>query len=160
MDLARKGAQEMWKKIKSTVSKAECYQLLGNHDIRPMKSVIEKYPEIELFIDFSKWFQFDGVTSCMDIRQELKIDGINYIHGYRGKLGEHMEYMRQPVICGHTHRAGVVFKNYGDQILFEMNVGYIGDPESKALSYTAQKHSHSTHAVGLINENGPQVIIL
>lgn len=68
--------------------------------------------------------------------------------------------MRRPVVCGHSHRAGLFFKNYGDATLFEMNAGYLGDPESKALSYTPQKHTHWTHAFSVIDEHGPRVITL
>ncbi len=160
MNLARKGAQDMWKQIQSKVKNTECYQILGNHDSRPMKRILEQYPEIEMFVDFEKWFTFDGVNTQMDIRKELILDGIAYIHGHKSRLGEHMEFMRRSVVCGHSHRPGIDYKNYGDQVLFEMNVGYLGDPEAKALSYTAQKHTHWSHGVGLINENGPQFIML
>lgn len=160
MDLARAGAREMWKKIRMSVPKAEMYQILGNHDIRPMKRILERYPEGELFLDFEKWFLFDGVQAEMDTRKELILDGIAYIHGHGSKLGQHMEYMRRSVIHGHTHRAGIVYKNYGDTILFEADAGFVGDMESKALSYTPQKYTHSTHTILQINQFGPQIIIL
>ncbi|NDD53352.1 hypothetical protein EBZ39_05680 [bacterium] len=156
----RKIVDKMWKDIQKAAPKAECFQILGNHDQRPMKRILEAYPEAELFMDFSKWFTFDGVITEFDIRKELILDGIAYLHGYKSRLGEHMEFMRRPVICGHTHRAGLVYKNFGDQILFEMNVGFLGDPESKALSYTAQRHTHWTHAFGVIDEHGPRVVML
>lgn len=158
MTLARKGAQEMWRTIQTLSPGVECHQLSGNHDVRIMRRVLEQYPEIEMFVDFEKWFTFDGVQSHMDIRKELILDGIVYIHGHRSKLGEHMEYMRRSVICGHSHRPGIAYKNYGDTVLFEMNVGYLGDPESKALSYTNQKYTHWSHGCGLINQHGPQFI--
>ncbi len=160
MLLARNGAEAMWKEIQRLVPGVECHQLLGNHDVRMMKQVLEKYPELEMFVDFEKWFIFDGVKSHMNIREEVVIDGIVYIHGYRSKLGEHMEFMRRPVVCGHSHRPGIVYKNYGDAVLFEMNVGYLGDPESKALSYTAQRHTHWSHGVGVITELGPQFVMI
>lgn len=160
MSEGRKVVEKMWKDIQKASPGAKCYQILGNHDSRPMKRILEAYPEAELFLDFSKWFKFDGVETFFDTRQELILDGIAYIHGYKSKLGEHMEFMRRPVICGHSHRAGLFFKNYGDQILFEMNAGYLGDPESKALSYTAQRHTHWTHAFAVIDEYGPRVVTL
>lgn len=160
MSEGRKIVERMWKEIQKASPGVECHQILGNHDSRPMKRILEAYPEAELFIDFSRWFTFEGVTTHFDTRQELILDGIAYIHGYRSKLGEHMEFMRRPVICGHSHRAGLFLKNFGDATLFEMNVGYLGDPESKALSYTAQRHTHWTHAFGVIDENGPRIITL
>jgi hypothetical protein len=160
MAKGREGAQKMWDEIRRIIPKADLRQILGNHDIRPMKRIIEQYPEAELFIDFSKWFQFDGVQTHMDIREELVLEGIAYIHGHRSKLGDHMEYMRRPTVCGHSHRGGVFYKNFGDSTLWELNAGYLGDPESKALSYTAQKHTHWTHGVGEVDEWGPRFIPL
>ena len=158
--LGRKAAETFWGTIQKLVPRVECHQILGNHDWRPMKQVLAQAPELEMFLDFEKWFKFDGVETNFDIRKELILDGIAYIHGYKSRLGEHMEYMRRPVICGHTHKAGVVYKNYGDTVHFEMNVGYLGDPDSKALSYTPQRHTHWTHSMGRLSEHGPQVILL
>lgn len=157
---ARRGAEAMWAEVRRVLPEAELHGILGNHDLRPMKRVIEQYPEAELFFDFEKWFKFDGVTTHMDARQELILEGIAYIHGYRSKLGEHMEYMRRPVVCGHSHRGGAVFKNYGDATLWELNAGYLGDAESKALSYTAQKHTHWTHGIGEVDDFGPRFVVL
>lgn len=156
----RKITEKLWQDIRKAAPGVECHQILGNHDARPMKRILEAYPEAELFLDFSKWFTFEGVTTHFDMRQELILDGIAYIHGYKSKLGEHMEFMRRPVICGHSHRPGIFYKNFGDSVLFEMNVGYLGDPESKALSYTPQRHTHWSHSFGVIDENGPRIISL
>lgn len=160
MRLGREGAVKMWKAIIEAVPNVECHQILGNHDIRPMKRIIELYPEAELFMDFEKWFKFESVNTLMDTRELLVLDGIAYTHGHRSKLGEHMEYIRQSCIHGHDHKAGIVYKNYGDAVLFEMSAGYLGDPESKALGYMPLKHTHSTHTLGLITEYGPQILIL
>lgn len=156
----RKMAVDMWKAIQAAAPKAECHQILGNHDIRPMKKILEAYPEAEVFFDFEKWFKFDNVETHSDIRQELMINGICYIHGYRSKLGEHRDYNRLSTVCGHSHLGGVSFKNYGTETLFELNAGYIGDPESKALSYTPQKIINWTHGVGVIDSHGPRFIPL
>lgn len=160
MNEGRKITEKLWSELQKASPKAECHQILGNHDARPMKRILEAYPEAELFLDFTKWFTFSGVNTHMDLRKELILDGIAYIHGYKSKLGEHMEFMRRPVVCGHSHRPGIAYKNFGDSVLFEMNVGYLGDPESKALSYTPQRHTHWSHAFGVIDENGPRVIML
>jgi hypothetical protein len=158
MNEGRKMALDMWAKIKEVAPKAECHQVLGNHDIRPMKRIIEAYPEAELFMDFEKWFKFDGVTTHSDIRQELIINGICFIHGYRSKLGDHRDFNKMSTVVGHSHLGGVNFKNYGSEILFELNAGYIGDPESKALSYTSQKIVNWTHGLGVIDSFGARFI--
>jgi hypothetical protein len=123
-----------------------------------MKRIIEAYPEAELFMDFEKWFKFDGVTTHSDIRQELIINGICFIHGYRSKLGDHRDFNKMSTVVGHSHLGGVNFKNYGSEILFELNAGYIGDPESKALSYTSQKIVNWTHGLGVIDSFGARFI--
>lgn len=158
MSEGRKGAIEMWAHIKKIAPKAECHQILGNHDIRPMKRILEAYPEAELFMDFEKWFKFDGVETHSEIRQELIINGICYIHGYRTQLGTHRDHNRMSTVTGHSHVGGVNFKSYGTETLFELNAGYLGDPESKALSYTAQKIVNWTHGVGVIDQHGPRFI--
>ena len=158
MNEGRKQAQEMWSKIKEVAPQAECHQILGNHDQRPMKRVLEAYPEAELFMDFSKWFLFDGVKTNLDIRQELIINGICYIHGYRSQLGSHRDHNRMSTVTGHSHLGGVNYKSYGSEILFELNAGYLGDPESKALSYTAQKIVSWTHGLGVIDQYGARFI--
>lgn len=158
MNEGRKMAVEMWKQIRDVVPKAECHQILGNHDIRPMKRILEAYPEAELFMDFEKWFKFDGVTTNSEIRKELIINGICYIHGYRTQLGSHRDHNRMSTVTGHSHLGGVNYKSYGSEILFELNAGYLGDPESKALSYTAQKIISWTHGLGVIDKHGARFI--
>jgi hypothetical protein len=71
-----------------------------------------------------------------------------------------MDFMRRPVICGHSHRAGLFYKNFGDATLFEMNVGYLADETSKALSYTPQRHTHWTKAIGELDAHGPRLVML
>jgi hypothetical protein len=158
MNEGRKMAVKMWEDIKKVSPKSICHQILGNHDIRPMKRILEAYPEAELFMDFEKWFKFDGVETNSNIRQELIINGICYIHGYRTQLGSHRDYNRMSTVTGHSHLGGVSYKSYGSETLFELNAGYIGDPESKALSYTAQKIVVWTHGLGVIDEHGPRFI--
>ena len=160
MTEGRRMASDMWKAVKEASPKSECHQILGNHDIRPMKKILETYPEAEVFFDFERWFVFDGVKTHSDIRQELIINGICFLHGYRTKLGDHRDYNRLSTVCGHSHLGGVSFKNYGSEILFELNAGYLGDPESKALSYTPQKIINWTHGIGVIDDHGPRFITL
>ena len=60
-------------------------------------------------------------------------------------------------VVGHSHLGGTVFLPFKDNILWELNCGYIGDPESLALSYTAQKKvSKWTLGYGVIDDVGPR----
>jgi hypothetical protein len=128
--------------------------------MRPIKRVIESCPETEPFFNISEYFKFKNVETILDARQELYINDIAFIHGYRTKLGDHRDFMLKNVVHGHTHRGGVHFKKIGDKVLFELDCGYIGDPTSKALSYTAQKTTHWTHGFGYIDQYGPRFIAI
>ncbi len=155
-----KRAQSFWERIRKVAPDAELHQVVGNHDIRPIKRIIESYPEAEIFFEFERLFQFEGVQLHSDIREEVDIDGIKYLHGYRTKLGDHMEFMRKSCVVGHSHRGGVAYKNFFEGVLFELNAGYLGDPEAKALGYTSQRHTHWTTGYGELDIFGPRFIPL
>jgi hypothetical protein len=158
--LAVEGAKEMWRKLREICPEAECYQLWGNHDIRPMKRTAESQPSVEHIIakHCQQIMSFEGVTLVTDSRQELIINGTQHIHGYRSQLGSHRDYTLMNTWCGHSHKGGVVFRRFRGQTFWEANAGYIGDAESKALGYTPQKIHDQTLGVGWEDEYGPRFI--
>lgn len=159
-NLARKLNEEFWIKAKEASNNSKCYQLLGNHDIRPLKRILETYPEAEDWIEqkLKEMFTFEGVTTIHDHREELEVgDGIVF-HGYRSQLGAHMNYTIRSCFNSHTHRGGTVFKRHGNVTLFECNSGYAGDPESKALQYTPQKITEWTPGFSARDKWGPRFI--
>lgn len=160
MNLARSQSVDMWAKICSIVPNAMKFQQLGNHCIRPLKQVIDKWPEGEDFVAqaFKDLYTFDGVTTIYDPREELFIGDIAFIHGYRSKLGDHSKYMRMNVVCGHSHRPGVFFHQVNGQTKWELNAGYIADPFSSALTYRAQRLHDWTTGCALIDSYGPRFI--
>lgn len=151
-------ASTMWHKLKAIAKDAECYQLKGNHGDRAFKRMIEKAPELEHMVDFDKWFTFPGVNLVSDSRQELMINDIAFIHGYKTQLGAHRDHMLKNVVCGHSHLGGVSYRNMDGKILWELNAGYLGCADSKALSYTAQRSVKWTLGVGLVDDWGPRFI--
>jgi predicted phosphodiesterase len=158
---ARAMNEEFWRRIKSVHAKAICTQMLGNHDIRPMKRILEEYPEAEDWIKekLSKLFSFDGVRTIMDPRQELMLnENTAVFHGYRGKLGDHRDFTLMNCINGHTHKGGVVVKTVRGELIWELNSGLAGDAEAKGLTYTPQKISIWTPGFGVVNKYGPQFI--
>lgn len=165
-DLARAMSDDMWKTLKEKCPAAECFQLMGNHNVRPLLRMNEKFPEGAHLIAESvkKSFTFDGVTTIHDPTEELFIENIMFIHGhYTGALNKHMEFSRMSVVHGHTHRGSIVYKPYWDQnknhvTLWEMDCGYIGDPQSIPLSFRAQKIHHWVSGCGLITRLGPMFI--
>jgi hypothetical protein len=151
-------AVAFWKRVREIIPGVECFQILGNHDIRPIKRLIESRPELELFFCIDPFFQFEGVTTVLDSRQELVLDEVVYHHGYRSGLGDHRDFNLMNSVVGHTHLGGVTYRQIRGRVLFELNAGYMGDPESKALSYTSQKLSKWTRGWGRIDKWGPRFI--
>lgn len=159
-ELARKANEDFWREVKRRCPKAACTQMMGNHDIRPLKQILAVYPSAEDWIkrEMQRLFSFDGVETIFDYRQEVMIGSIMIHHGYRSKLGDHRDYTHHNAIVGHTHRGGVVFRRIHGQTLWELNCGFAGDPESKGLSYTPQKITDWTPGFGFVDEYGPRFV--
>lgn len=159
-DKSRALNEEFWRIVKRLVPDAECVQMMGNHDVRPLKQVLDRYPEAEDWIKerMVKMFTFEGVKTIHDPREELMIGSIMVHHGYRSKLGDHRDYSRYNSIVGHTHRGGVVFRRIHGKTLWELNCGLAGDPEAKGLTYTPQKITDWTPGFGFVDEYGPRFI--
>lgn len=160
-ELSRKANEQFWLDVRTRCPGAKCYQMLGNHDIRPLKRVLEAYPAAEDWVEqmLKQLFTFDNVTTIFDPRQELMLSGnIMVHHGYRSKLGDHSTYALYNCIIGHTHLGGAVFRQMRGQVRWELNSGLGGDPESKQLSYSPQKITHWTPGFGWVDEYGPRFI--
>lgn len=161
IELGQQMAIDMWAKIRGLLPKAQCFQILGNHDSRPLKKVMELAPEMEVFVEFSKWYQFDGVRSISDPREWLTIDDVHFTHGHLTGLGAHAKRFQRNVVCGHSHVGGVFFSQIeSGKTIFELNAGYLGDPNTKPLSYTATKLTNWTLGFGVIDQYGPRFIAL
>jgi len=159
--LARKLNEEFWREVQKAAPKAKCYQGLGNHDVRPMKRILEAYPAAEDWIadKLRDLFTFEGVETNHDPRQELFFGSIVVHHGFRSRLGDHRDYNLQNSISSHTHRPGVVYRTVRGQAIWELNTGYAGDPQAKGLSYTPTKTVDWVQSFGVVDEHGPRVII-
>lgn len=156
--LGKRMAAAMWETIRKIVPHARLIQLWGNHDIRPLKRVLDVAPSAEPFIDLKPYFTFDGVEVVEDYRTVLKINDINFHHGWLSHLGAHRDHFLGNAVVGHSHTGGVSFRNVGDKILWELNAGYIADPHSKALGYTPTRITKWTQGFGLIDIAGPRFI--
>jgi hypothetical protein len=119
---------------------------------------LECYPEGELFFSIDKYYKFDGVQMHMDARTPLELDGVLFTHGHYSRLGDHRDYNLQSTVCGHSHLGGVTLRQIRGQVLFEMNAGYMGDPDSKALAYTPTKIVKWTKGWGWIDQWGARFI--
>lgn len=157
---ARLMATDFWKQISRAAPNADRYQLWGNHDERIKKRVLEKMPEIESLVSFSGFFQFDGVTSMPEEREELTIAGIVFMHGFR-QAGKHCEHNLANTVVGHLHRGYTHFYRHAENVYWELNAGMVADPTSVPLSYAKQRKYATYHqGVGLIDELGPRFIPL
>lgn len=159
-DLARRGAEEMWKIIQTDNPDAKCVQIKGNHDIRPVKRTVEVQPAAEHIVSkhLDGLMSFDGVELIRDYREEYLIDNVMYHHGYRTKLGDHRDYVLRNFVHGHTHKGGVVFRRIRDEVIWELDAGFAGDPHAKVFGYMPQKTCDYTPGFGYIDEEGPRFI--
>lgn len=158
--VGRKMAEDMWRTIGGIAPNAERFQLFGNHDARPLKRLMESYPEGEMWFDIKPAMQFDGVTTQSDFRNEIVFDNFYLHHGYLSSPGAHRDATLMNAVVGHSHMGGVFYRNSRFGILWELNAGYMGDPHAKALSYTPQKMTRWTHGWGYIDEYGPRFCAL
>lgn len=158
--LAQSQNETFWQKITAIAPDATRVQMLGNHDLRPLKRVLENYPEAEDWIEemVKKSFTFTGVKTVFDPREELMIGDIAVFHGYRSQLGQHRDYTLFNCINGHSHSGGVAYRQIRGQVLWELNSGYAGDPEAKGLTYTPQKITHWTPGFGEVDSMGARFI--
>jgi predicted phosphodiesterase len=145
--LASEANVTFWKEIKKRSPKSKLVQMMGNHDVRAMKRVLEVYPEAEDWIKekLEKLFTFEGVKTIHDPREELFLnDDTLVFHGYRSGLGAHRDYTLMNCLNGHTHVGGVVWRQLRGKLIFEGNSGIAGDPSAKGLTYVPQKIIHWT----------------
>ena len=158
---ARHHNEVFWQTILKHVPHAQCFQMLGNHDIRPLKRVLEAYPEAEDWVERSlkEAFTFNGVKTIFDPREELLIgEDVAIFHGYRTGLGAHRDYTLMNCINGHTHLGGASFRQINGRTLWELNSGLAGDPEAKGLTYTPQRITKWTLGFGELDHLGPRFI--
>lgn len=152
---------DFWRQVQTASPSSRCVQLLGNHDIRPMKKILESYPEAEDWVReaLERDFSFSGVQTIFDSRQELFLsDKVIVFHGFRTQLGSHRDYTLLNCINGHSHTGGVVFRQLRTETLFELNSGFAGDPLAKGLTYTPQKITNWTPGFGELDVDGPRFI--
>lgn len=150
-------ANDMWKAIREVAPKAKYHQLLGNHDMRLAKRIAEKFPEMADFFSHKDLYKFDGVKVQESDREHIEIDGVVYVHGWLSKSLDHAKYFGKPTVHGHRHRPAIEFDR---KDLWSMDVGYLADPESLPLQYTANRFSKWTAACGEVDNKEPRLFLL
>ena len=157
----RAHAEKFWARVGKQAPKAKRFQLLGNHDVRPKKRVIETIPIMESVVmsSLDSLFKFQGVETILSDKDDLEIDGVVYEHGHKGH-GTHCLSNHKSTVCGHTHRPGLVIHKIRKRILWELNAGYLADPDSAVMGYGAKWWKNWTHSIAVVSDLGPQVILL
>lgn len=157
----RRKAAAFWACVKKASPNAGCYQIIGNHDDRPIKALGNKYPEIISLLDIRHLWKFPGVKTMESSRDELVLQDIVFIHGYKGTLGQHTTHNLMSTVVGHSHVGGVRYIKHWKKTLWELNVGFLADPEAAAMNYTAQRNfSKWTQGFGIIDSMGPRFVCL
>lgn len=161
-EVSRRMAEEMWWKLGKLFKRAKKFQLSGNHgSTRVKKKVLSSCPEVFHFLDTKSVFEFDGVETVHEYRDGIKIEGINFIHGFSSTKLFHAKYFQESVVCGHTHTPSINYIPLRGKNLFEMNVGHLANPFHPFLSYTPlKKVTKWMNAFGIIDCYGPRVITL
>lgn len=154
-------AGAMWSRIKKVAPDAMLVQILGNHDVRVAKRVMDDLPELEdmVFDWMAQKYQFKGVKTILDPKQEVEIDKVIYTHGHLTKLGDHMKYYMQSCVHGHTHRGGMIAMRLRDETLFELDAGFCSDETSVPMRYGATRRSHWTLGGGEVDKYGGHSLI-
>lgn len=157
---AKKNLEEFWRECQKAAPSAKCVGLMGNHNLRPLKMVLQNAPSIEHWAEkyLKDLFTFDNVHMVLDNREEYIISDIAFIHGHLGQLGAHRDYMLMNTVRGHDHVGGCVFRKIHGKILFELDAGFAGDINSKGFTYTNQKMTKTTEGYASICELGPRFI--
>lgn len=148
----------MWDALKKVAPQAKKFQLVGNHEDRIIKRVTEAAPELASLVgkSYREFVTFDRVTTIYDPKEELFIGDICFQHGYYSNIGEHARFNQCNTVHGHTHRGGTWFGRNRNGVLWELDCGLLGDPNSAVFGYRAQKKIHScTLGIGLITDAGP-----
>jgi len=159
IESARDLSVKMWENIKKVSPRSKCIQLTGNHDIRLKSSILNSLPELLGLVDLSYLFKFKGVKTIHSDKEEFVLNDICFMHGYRSKLGDHCKHNLMCTVCGHSHRGGVFhMKLQNEMPLWELNVGFLADQKSAALSYQKQRWVPWTLGMGIVDDLGPRFV--
>lgn len=160
VSMAKKLAGEMWAEIRAAAPKAELIQIKGNHDIRPLRRILEAAPELEVFLELDRFYTFDGVRLISDPKDiVLAYDKLELTHGHWSTKGSYAAAHNRNVIHGHTHKLyaqGV--RNLAGQQFLEVSAGFAGAYGSKAQDYRDKREHNVQH--GFAIHRGPQEITL
>ena len=158
----REMAEEMWANLAKAAPKAKRFQVLGNHEDRIRKRIMDRAPEYEAILEkpITELTDFKNVTNLGSSKSELVINDTVFIHGWSTTPGFHVRYFLQNVVHGHTHRGSVTYVAIKGKTLYELDCGFIADADSLPLEYRETKTCAWHAGFGFIDKYGPRFIAL
>lgn len=152
----RMHSQSMWATIRKLVPKAKLYQVLGNHDLRLKKRIMEVLPELETVYNYKDMYTFPGVKTLKNDRDYIEIDGVVYCHGWLSKSIDHAKHFAKPTVHGHRHKPAIETAGR----LWSMDVGFLGDEKRVPFNYTMSKLTNWRMAIGIVDNGKPRLVLL
>lgn len=121
---------------------------------RIIKRIAEKVPEALGLVskELDRLYCFNNVTTMGSDRDELYLDGMLFIHGYLSKIGDHCKKNLAKTVVGHSHTGGTSFYKIRNNMLWELNCGYVADEKAGPLQYGQQRSKNWTLGYGLITK--------
>lgn len=140
------GAREFYTALRKQHKDADIHASLGNHDIRVMKYIDKKAPDILDEVTPNLLWGLDdlGITwRHYDLPPLERFAGIHVHHGATTTttglaVKNDIELYNISLVRGHDHRGGVVYKSYPmtGLSLAGMGTGHLCDPSGYGLRYT------------------------
>lgn len=144
-----------WEGLRKAAPDARLYEVSSNHVDRLHKRVLDRLPEVEHLLDEDKVFGVDGVRR---VRGYLRLDGVQYEHGFRARAVDHARHNQMSTVHGHTHAASLTWLKNGRGSYFNLEVGWLADEKSPVFNYVQAAVRPHTLAVGLITNGQPQLL--
>lgn len=146
---------KFWQLMRTFCPKGKFYQLMGNHEARFRKRILERLPQLEGVADYNlkkcPWVNYLKSERC-----HLTLDNVVYTHGWYSKSIDHARHFNKPVVHGHRHRPTI--DTLGK--LWSMDVGHIANERSLPLSYTQSTVTNWRKACGIVTDGVPKLILL
>lgn len=146
---------KFWQVLKGLSPQAKCYQLMGNHEARLRKRILERIPEIESLIPYNL-AKCSWVKYCDSDRDHICLDNVIYVHGWFSKSIDHARHFNKSVVHGHRHRPTLDVMGR----LWSMDIGHIANEKSLPLSYTQSNVTNWRKAFGIVEDGNPRLVLL
>jgi hypothetical protein len=150
-------AVEFWRALREASPRTEFFYVVGNHEERLAKKIMNMAPDLNHMIDYDKLWTFKGINTVRE--RELILEGRLFTHGGNcpSTPGAHARFYLMPTIIGHTHMGHCIGIRLHEKSVYELNLGFLGDRNAKCFEYQkSKKFSKYTVGYGLEDDDGPR----